>query len=251
MWVRPAFRVGELVMHRQIGSLRKLRERPFRVERLKTGTPPRIDGRTINYTQLGEQPGDDPVPVFSYLGTVDEHPRQVCCHITHTNTRTHEIILAGLDRSPLYGGVIEGVGPRYCPSVEDKVVRFGDKTSHQIFVEPEGLTTSEVYPNGISTSLPFDVQYELVQSIVGFENAEITRPGYAIEYDFFDPRDLKPSLETKTYWGVVFCRPDQWNHGLRGGRRPGVARGAECRAQSTPERRLVAATRRSLHRCSG
>ena len=175
---------------------KRLREYPFRVERLKTGTPPRIDGRSIDYSKLTEQPGDVPVPVFSYVGAEDQHPRQVPCHITHTNPRTHEIIRAGLDRSPLYSGVIEGVGPRYCPSVEDKVVRFADKPSHQIFVEPEGLTTTEVYPNGISTSLPFDVQHELVQSIAGFERAEITRPGYAIEYDFFDPRDLKPSLET-------------------------------------------------------
>lgn len=184
---------------------KRLRERPFRVERLKTGTPPRIDGRTIDYSKLTEQPGDVPVPVFSLAGAVTEHPRQVPCHITHTNTHTHEIIRAGLDRSPLYNGVIEGVGPRYCPSVEDKVVRFADKTSHQIFVEPEGLTTTEVYPNGISTSLPFDVQHELVQSIAGFEKAHITRPGYAIEYDFFDPRDLKPSLETKPISGLFFA----------------------------------------------
>ena len=183
----------------------KLRERPFRVERLKTGTPPRIDGRSIDFSKLDEQPGDIPVPVFSYVGVPSEHPRQVPCHITHTNPRTHEIIRAGLARSPLYGGVIEGVGPRYCPSVEDKVVRFADKTSHQIFVEPEGLSTREVYPNGISTSLPFDVQYELVRSIAGFENAEITRPGYAIEYDFFDPRDLRPSLETKHIGGLFFA----------------------------------------------
>ena len=184
---------------------KRLREYPFRVERLKTGTPPRIDGRSIDYSKLTEQPGDVPVPVFSYVGVEDEHPRQVPCHITHTNVRTHAIIRAGLDRSPLYSGVIEGVGPRYCPSVEDKVVRFADKTSHQIFVEPEGLTTTEVYPNGISTSLPFDVQHELVQSIAGFERAEITRPGYAIEYDFFDPRDLKPSLQTKSINGLFFA----------------------------------------------
>ena len=184
---------------------KRLREYPFRVERLKTGTPPRLDGRSIDYSKLTEQPGDVPVPVFSYWGAADEHPRQVPCHITHTNQRTHDIIRAGLDRSPLYSGVIEGVGPRYCPSVEDKVVRFADKTSHQIFVEPEGLTTTEIYPNGISTSLPFDVQHELVQSIAGFERAEITRPGYAIEYDFFDPRDLKPSLETKSIDGLFFA----------------------------------------------
>jgi len=183
----------------------RLRELPFRVERLKTGTPPRIDGRTIDFDSLEAQPGDTPVPVFSYLGDAAEHPRQVPCHITHTNERTHDIIRQGLDRSPLYGGVIEGVGPRYCPSVEDKVVRFADKTSHQIFIEPEGLTTNEIYPNGISTSLPFDVQYELVRSIKGFEQAEITRPGYAIEYDFFDPRDLKPSLETRILEGLFFA----------------------------------------------
>ena len=184
---------------------RRLRELPFRVDRLKTGTPPRIDGRSIDYSQLGAQPGDDPVPVFSYLGSASEHPRQVPCYITATNERTHDIIRGGLSRSPMYTGVIEGVGPRYCPSVEDKVVRFGDKTSHQIFVEPEGLTTHEVYPNGISTSLPFDVQFELVRSIRGFENAHITRPGYAIEYDFFDPRDLKSSLETKHMAGLFFA----------------------------------------------
>ncbi|MEQ6340946.1 MAG: tRNA uridine-5-carboxymethylaminomethyl(34) synthesis enzyme MnmG [Gammaproteobacteria bacterium] len=184
---------------------RRLRELPFRVERLKTGTPPRIDGRSIDYSKLVAQPGDDPVPVFSYLGSPSEHPRQVPCHITATNERTHEIIHGGLSRSPMYTGVIEGIGPRYCPSVEDKVVRFADKTSHQIFVEPEGLTTHEVYPNGISTSLPFDVQHDLVRSIRGFENAHITRPGYAIEYDFFDPRDLKPSLETKHLSGLFFA----------------------------------------------
>src|SRR3954464_12981262 len=183
----------------------RLRALPFRVGRLKTGTPPRIDGRTIDYTGLAAQPGDEPVPVFSYLGRRSDHPRQICCHITATNERTHEIIRAGCDRSPMFTGVIEGVGPRYCPSVEDKVQRFADKTSHQIFIEPEGLTTHEVYPNGISTSLPFDVQYEFVRSIKGFENAHLTRPGYAIEYDFFDPRDLKPSLETKGLEGLFFA----------------------------------------------
>ena len=183
----------------------RLRELPLRVERLKTGTPPRIDGRSIDYSQLAEQRGDEPVPVFSYLGNAAEHPQQVSCHITHTNERTHDIIRAGLDRSPMYTGVIEGVGPRYCPSVEDKVVRFADKASHQIFIEPEGLTTHEVYPNGISTSLPFDVQFALVRSIKGFENAHITRPGYAIEYDFFDPRDLNYSLETRHIAGLFFA----------------------------------------------
>lgn len=183
----------------------RLRELPFRVERLKTGTPPRIDGRTIDYRRLKEQPGDDPLPVFSYLGDRSEHPLQLPCWITYTNERTHEIIRSGLDRSPMYSGVIEGVGPRYCPSVEDKIVRFAERDSHQIFVEPEGLNTHEVYPNGISTSLPFDVQLDLVRSIEGFEQAHITRPGYAIEYDFFDPRDLKPSLETQMLNGLFFA----------------------------------------------
>jgi len=182
-----------------------LRELPFAVGRLKTGTPPRIDGRTIDYAALAEQPGDDPAPVFSFLGSRTEHPRQVSCWITHTSERTHEIIRGALDRSPLYGGVIEGVGPRYCPSIEDKVVRFADKASHQIFIEPEGLDTTEIYPNGISTSLPFDVQLELVQSIKGLERAHVTRPGYAIEYDYFDPRGLKASLETKAVDGLYFA----------------------------------------------
>jgi len=176
-----------------------------RVGRLKTGTPPRIDGNTIDYSVMDVQPGDDPCPVMSLLGDAAMHPRQVPCHITHTNARTHEIIREGLDRSPLYTGVIEGTGPRYCPSIEDKVVRFSSKASHQIFVEPEGLTTSEVYPNGISTSLPFDVQLALVRSIRGFERAHVTRPGYAIEYDYFDPRDLTHSLETKAIAGLYFA----------------------------------------------
>ncbi len=183
----------------------RLRELPLRVERLKTGTPPRIDGRSIDVSVMQTQPGDDPVPVFSYLGNAAEHPRQVDCHITHTNARTHEIIRGGLDRSPMYTGVIEGIGPRYCPSIEDKVHRFAGKDAHQIFVEPEGLDTHEIYPNGISTSLPFDVQLELVRSIRGFENAHITRPGYAIEYDYFDPRDLQYSLETKVIEGLFFA----------------------------------------------
>ena len=183
----------------------RLRERPFAVDRLKTGTPPRIDGRSIDYSGLAEQPGDTPVPVFSFLGSAADHPRQVSCWITHTSERTHDIIRGGLDRSPMYSGVIEGVGPRYCPSIEDKVVRFADKASHQVFVEPEGLDTHEVYPNGISTSLPYEVQVELVHSIKGFENAHITRPGYAIEYDYFDPRGLKASLETKLVDGLFFA----------------------------------------------
>ena len=184
---------------------RRLRELPFKVDRLKTGTPPRIDGNSIDYSMLESQPGDDPVPVFSYLGSATDHPRQVACHITHTTEQTHDIIRGGLDRSPMYSGVIEGVGPRYCPSIEDKVMRFAERSSHQIFVEPEGLTTNEIYPNGISTSLPFDVQYAFVRSIKGFENAHITRPGYAIEYDYFDPQDLKPSLETKYLQGLFFA----------------------------------------------
>ncbi len=188
-----------------IALANRLRDLPFRVERLKTGTPPRIDNRTIDYSDLVEQPGDRPLPVFSYTGRVEEHPRQISCHITHTNERTHDIIREGLHRSPMYSGVIEGIGPRYCPSIEDKVVRFADKNSHQIFIEPEGLTTTEVYPNGISTSLPFDMQLALVRSMKGFENAHITRPGYAIEYDFFDPRDLKASLETKFINGLFFA----------------------------------------------
>ncbi|MFK8068905.1 MAG: tRNA uridine-5-carboxymethylaminomethyl(34) synthesis enzyme MnmG [Gammaproteobacteria bacterium] len=183
----------------------RLRELPFRVDRLKTGTPPRLDGRTIDYDQLDKQPGDEPMPVFSFIGDVSEHPQQTICHITHTNEKTHDIIRSGLDRSPMFNGSIESTGPRYCPSVEDKVVRFAERNSHQIFVEPEGLGTHEVYPNGISTSLPFDVQYELVRSIKGFENVHITRPGYAIEYDFFDPRDLRPTLETKHLSGLYFA----------------------------------------------
>jgi len=184
---------------------RRLREFPFRVERLKTGTPPRIDGRSIDYSVLREQPGDDPVPVFSFLGQAQDHPRQVSCHIARTNAHTHEIIRAGLSRSPMFAGVIEGIGPRYCPSIEDKVVRFAARDSHQIFIEPEGLQTREVYPNGISTSLPFDVQQALVRSMHGFEQSRITRPGYAIEYDFFDPRDLECSLRTRFIPGLFFA----------------------------------------------
>ena len=183
----------------------RLREMPFKVDRLKTGTPPRIDGRTVDFDILERQPGDQPLPVFSYLGDVSDHPRQTCCWITHTSEVTHEIIRQALHRSPMYSGVIEGVGPRYCPSIEDKVVRFADKSSHQIFIEPEGLNTTELYPNGISTSLPFDVQLEFVHSIRGFEQAHISRPGYAIEYDFFDPRDLQSSLETKHLPGLFFA----------------------------------------------
>ncbi|MGH8258244.1 MAG: tRNA uridine-5-carboxymethylaminomethyl(34) synthesis enzyme MnmG, partial [Steroidobacteraceae bacterium] len=183
----------------------RLRELPLRVGRLKTGTPPRIDGRTIDFTALERQTSDDPKPVFSFLGRAIDHPQQVDCFITHTNEATHELIRSATDRSPMFTGAIEGVGPRYCPSIEDKVVRFADRTSHQIFIEPEGLHTNEVYPNGISTSLPFDVQYALVRTIRGFERAHLTRPGYAIEYDYFDPRDLAPSLETKLLEGLYFA----------------------------------------------
>lgn len=183
----------------------RLRERPFAIDRLKTGTPPRIDGRSLDYSLMEEQPGDDPRPVMSFLGDVSEHPAQVSCWITHTHEHTHEIIRGALHRSPLYSGQIEGIGPRYCPSIEDKVVRFAEKASHQIFVEPEGLDVVEIYPNGISTSLPFDVQLALVRSIRGFENAHITRPGYAIEYDFFDPRGLNNTLETKAVSGLFFA----------------------------------------------
>ena len=183
----------------------RLRELPFRVDRLKTGTPPRIDASTVNFQGLEEQWGDQPTPVMSYLGSVEDHPRQTCCWVTHTNISTHDIIRGGLDRSPMYTGVIDGVGPRYCPSIEDKVMRFSDKDSHQIFIEPEGLQTQELYPNGISTSLPFDVQLNLVRSIKGFESAHITRPGYAIEYDFFNPQDLRYSLETKALGGLYFA----------------------------------------------
>ncbi|WP_077284464.1 tRNA uridine-5-carboxymethylaminomethyl(34) synthesis enzyme MnmG [Cognaticolwellia aestuarii] len=183
----------------------RLRDMPFRIDRLKTGTPPRLDARSLDFSVMAEQPGDDPRPVFSYMGTSNDHPAQVSCYITHTNKKTHEIIQSGLSRSPMYTGVIEGVGPRYCPSIEDKIHRFADKDSHQIFVEPEGLNTHEIYPNGISTSLPFDVQMDLVRSIKGFENAHITRPGYAIEYDFFDPRDLKQTLESKFIENLYFA----------------------------------------------
>jgi tRNA uridine 5-carboxymethylaminomethyl modification enzyme len=183
----------------------RLRALPFRVDRLKTGTPARLDARTLNFDVMQKQHGDTPVPVFSYMGKASDHPQQIPCYITHTNEKTHEIIRGGLDRSPMYTGVIEGIGPRYCPSIEDKIHRFADKNSHQIFVEPEGLNSIEVYPNGISTSLPFDVQMSFVRSIIGFENAHIVRPGYAIEYDFFDPRDLKQTLETKFINGLFFA----------------------------------------------
>ena len=188
-----------------VNLAKNLRDMPFRMDRLKTGTPPRLDARSLDFSVMEKQPGDTPRPVFSFMGSQNDHPEQVPCFITHTNEKTHEIIKNGLDRSPMYTGVIEGIGPRYCPSIEDKVMRFSDKNSHQIFVEPEGLTTHEIYPNGISTSLPFDVQMDLVRSIKGFENAHITRPGYAIEYDYFDPRDLKQTLESKFVTNLYFA----------------------------------------------
>lgn len=196
------FQAGRAGDPASIRLAHRLREMNLSVGRLKTGTPPRIDARTIDFRILREQPGDEPVPVFSFLGNITQHPRQISCWMTRTNERTHEIIRTGLDRSPLYTGKIEGIGPRYCPSIEDKVVRFSERDAHTIFLEPEGLETSEIYPNGISTSLPFDVQVELVRSIAGLENAHITRPGYAIEYDYFDPRTLKKSLETKVIDGL-------------------------------------------------
>lgn len=188
-----------------IGLAEKLRALGLRVGRLKTGTPPRIDGRTVDYSILQEQPGDSPIPVFSFMGKRSDHPKQVSCFITNTTEQTHEIIRSGLDRSPMYTGAIDGIGPRYCPSIEDKVVRFAERASHQIFLEPEGLTTNELYPNGVSTSLPFDIQKAFIASIPGLANARITRPGYAIEYDYFDPRDLKPTLETKAISGLFFA----------------------------------------------
>ncbi|MCV3285323.1 tRNA uridine-5-carboxymethylaminomethyl(34) synthesis enzyme MnmG [Aeromonas veronii] len=188
-----------------IALAQRLRELPLRIDRLKTGTPPRIDARSVDFSVMQEQHGDDPRPVFSFIGNAGQHPRQVPCYVTHTNERTHEVIRNNLDRSPMYAGVIEGIGPRYCPSIEDKITRFADKTAHQIFVEPEGLTTHELYPNGISTSLPFDVQVQIVRSVRGFENAHITRPGYAIEYDFFDPRDLKANMESKCIPNLFFA----------------------------------------------
>jgi tRNA uridine 5-carboxymethylaminomethyl modification enzyme len=210
----------------------RLRELPLRVERLKTGTPPRIDGRTINYSQLQAQAGDQPLPVMSYLGSAQDHPRQVSCHITHTNSRTHDIIRAGLAESPMYSGAIEGTGPRYCPSIEDKVVRFADKSSHQIFIEPEGLDTHEVYPNGISTSLSYAAQETLVHSIAGLEVAHITRPGYAIEYDFFDPRDLRHSLETKAINGLFFAGQINGTTGYEEAAAQGLLAGLNAARQS-------------------
>ena len=209
----------------------RLRDLPFRVERLKTGTPPRIDARSVDFSSLQEQWGDSPEPVMSYLGRLQDHPQQICCWITYTNKKTHKIIHSGMDRSPLYTGVIDGVGPRYCPSIEDKVVRFADKDQHQIFIEPEGLDTYELYPNGISTSLPFDVQLDLVRSIKGFENAHITRPGYAIEYDYFNPQDLHYSLETKSIKGLFFAGQINGTTGYEEAAAQGLLAGANAALQ--------------------
>jgi tRNA uridine 5-carboxymethylaminomethyl modification enzyme len=209
----------------------RLRALPFRVDRLKTGTPARLDARTLNFDVMQKQHGDTPVPVFSYMGKASDHPQQIPCYITHTNEKTHDIIRGGLDRSPMYTGVIEGIGPRYCPSIEDKIHRFADKNSHQIFVEPEGLNSIEVYPNGISTSLPFDIQMNFVRSIVGFENAHIVRPGYAIEYDFFDPRDLKQTLETKFIKGLFFAGQINGTTGYEEAGAQGLIAGANAALQ--------------------
>ncbi len=214
-----------------IGLANRLRELPLTVDRLKTGTPPRIDARSVNFAILEQQWGDQPLPVMSYLGSVEQHPKQVCCWITHTNATTHEIIREGFDRSPMFTGEIEGVGPRYCPSIEDKINRFADKDSHQIFVEPEGLTTHELYPNGISTSLPFDIQERAVRSIVGFENAHITRPGYAIEYDFFDPRELSYSLENRFIKGLFFAGQINGTTGYEEAGAQGLLAGANAALQ--------------------
>jgi tRNA uridine 5-carboxymethylaminomethyl modification enzyme len=222
-----------------IALAERLRALPFRVDRLKTGTPARLDARTLDFSVMQEQKGDLPVPVFSFMGKAEDHPKQISCYITHTNERTHDIIRSGLDRSPMYTGVIEGIGPRYCPSIEDKIHRFADKNSHQIFVEPEGLNSIEVYPNGISTSLPFDVQLALVQSIEGFENAHILRPGYAIEYDFFDPRDLKQSLETKFIGGLFFAGQINGTTGYEEAGAQGLVAGANAALQCQDKEALI------------
>ena len=222
-----------------IALAERLRALPFRVDRLKTGTPARLDARTLDYSVMQEQPGDTPLPVFSFLGKQSDHPEQISCYITHTNEQTHDIIRSGLDRSPMYTGVIEGVGPRYCPSIEDKIMRFADKNSHQIFVEPEGLNSIEVYPNGISTSLPFDVQMALVRSIKGFENAHIVRPGYAIEYDFFDPRDLKQTLETKFIDGLFFAGQINGTTGYEEAGAQGLIAGANAALQVKQQDPLI------------
>jgi tRNA uridine 5-carboxymethylaminomethyl modification enzyme len=213
----------------------RLREMPFTVARLKTGTPPRIDGKTVDFSVMKEQPGDPVTPVFSFTGAIGDHPRQVCCWITHTSERTHEIIRNSLSRSPMYSGTIEGIGPRYCPSIEDKVVRFAERDKHQIFVEPEGLDTHELYPNGISTSLPFDVQLEFVHSIRGFENAHVTRPGYAIEYDFFDPRELHAHLETRHVPGLFFAGQINGTTGYEEAAAQGLVAGINAARQTRGE----------------
>jgi len=222
-----------------IALAQRLRALPFRVDRLKTGTPARLDARTLDFSVMQEQAGDTPLPTFSFMGNVADHPRQIPCYITHTNENTHDIIRSGLDRSPMYTGNIEGVGPRYCPSIEDKIVRFADKNSHQIFVEPEGLNSIEVYPNGISTSLPFDIQMSLVRSIKGFENAHIIRPGYAIEYDFFDPRDLKQTLETKFIDGLFFAGQINGTTGYEEAGAQGLIAGANAALQVQEKDPLV------------
>lgn len=219
----------------------RLRERSFRIDRLKTGTPARLDRKTLDYSKMQEQPGDDPLPVFSTMGSVSLHPRQVSCHITYTSEQTHDIIRSGLDRSPLFSGEIEGTGPRYCPSIEDKVVRFADKTSHQIFVEPEGLNLSEVYPNGISTSLPYDIQEALIHSIPGFEQAHIIRPGYAIEYDYFDPRDLRPDLQTRFFEGLYFAGQINGTTGYEEAAAQGLIAGANAAASVLDKEPLILA----------
>ena len=240
---QPGGRAGDAPSNALADRLRAL---PLRVDRLKTGTPPRLDGRSVDFSVMETQPGDDPRPVLSFLSPPDVHPRQMVCHITHTNAATHDIIRSGLDRSPMYAGVIEGVGPRYCPSIEDKVVRFADRSQHQVFVEPEGLDTHELYPNGISTSLPFDVQLAAVRSIRGFENAHITRPGYAIEYDFFDPRDLKPSLETRCIEGLYFAGQINGTTGYEEAAAQGLLAGVNAARAAGRQKRVVPGALRGL-----